>query len=174
MLSAVIFSLALVVAGGFFVYTLYHRFRLLQAARPVERFDRIPERIAALLLDGFGQKKFVVDEQPAGWLHFFIFWGFLILGVQVATMFGRAYSDHFFLPGLSPDLLGGPVMLLARRDGGHRPGVCTACIISLDFFSSATLVWLPPGGGAARRTVAHGGAADSVLHHDHRGWWPRV
>lgn len=112
MLSAVIFSLAVVVAGGFFVYTLYNRFRLLQAARPVARFDRIPERFAALLLYGFGQKKFIVGEQPAGWLHFFIFWGFIILGVQVATMFGRAYSDHFVLPGLSPALLGGPVMFL--------------------------------------------------------------
>jgi len=112
MLSAVIFSLAVLVAGGLFVHTVYGRFRLLQAARPVARFDQIPERIAALLLYGFGQKKFVVDEQPAGWLHFFIFWGFLILGVQVVTMFGRAYSDRFFLPGLSPELLGGPVMLL--------------------------------------------------------------
>jgi Fe-S oxidoreductase len=112
MLSAVLFTLAVVMAGGLFARTLYSRFRLLAAARSVDRFDRIPERIMAMLVYAFGQKKFVVGEQPAGWLHFFIFWGFLILGVQVATMFGRAYSDHFFIPGLSPDLLGGPVMLL--------------------------------------------------------------
>jgi Fe-S oxidoreductase len=112
MLSAVIFSLAILVAGGFFIHTIYGRFRLLQAARPAQAFDRIPERIMATLVYAFGQKKFVVGEQPAGWLHFFIFWGFMILGVQVATMFGRAYSNHFFLPGFSPELLGGPVMLL--------------------------------------------------------------
>jgi len=45
-------------------------------------------------------------------MHFFIFWGFVILGLQITTMFGRAYSDHFYLPGLSPHLLGGPYMLL--------------------------------------------------------------
>jgi Fe-S oxidoreductase len=112
MLSAVIFSLAILVAGGFFIHTIYGRFRLLLAARPAQAFDRIPERIMAMLVYAFGQKKFITGEQPAGWLHFFIFWGFLVLGVQVATMFGRAYSDHFFLPGFSPELLGGPVMLL--------------------------------------------------------------
>jgi Fe-S oxidoreductase len=112
MLSAVLFTLVVFVAGGLFARTLYHRFRLLAAARPVDRFDQIPDRIIATLVYGFGQKKFVVGEQPAGWLHFFIFWGFMILGVQVVTMFGRAYSDHFFIPGLSPDLLGGPIMLL--------------------------------------------------------------
>lgn len=112
MLSAVLFTLVVFLAGGIFARTIYGRFRLLAAARPVDRFDQIPERIVAMLVYAFGQKKFVVGEQPAGWLHFFIFWGFMILGVQVVTMFGRAYSDHFFIPGLSPDLLGGPVMLL--------------------------------------------------------------
>src|SRR5258706_3210865 len=111
-MSAVLFTLVVLIAGSFFAYTLYGRFRLLAAARPVDRFDRIPERIAATLVYAFGQKKFVVGEQPAGWLHFFIFWGFMILGVQVTTLFARAYSDHFYLPGLSPHLLGGPVMLL--------------------------------------------------------------
>ncbi len=112
MLSAMIFTLVIVVAGGLFARTLYGRFRLLAAARPVERLDRIPERIGALLLYGFGQKKFVVGEQPAGWLHFFIFWGFMILGVQVVTMFGRGYSEHFFIPGLSPEQFGGPLLLV--------------------------------------------------------------
>ncbi len=111
-MSAVLFTLVVLIAGGFFAYTLYGRFRLLAAARPVNRFDRMPERIRATLVYAFGQKKFVVGEQPAGWLHFFIFWGFMILGVQVTTMFARAYSDHFYLPGLSPHLLGGPVMFL--------------------------------------------------------------
>ncbi|MGE0684464.1 MAG: (Fe-S)-binding protein, partial [Candidatus Binatia bacterium] len=92
MLSAVIFSLAILVAGGFFIHTIYGRFRLLLAARPAQAFDRISERIMAMLVYAFGQKKFIVGEQPAGWLHFFIFWGFLVLGVQVVTMFGRAYS----------------------------------------------------------------------------------
>jgi len=112
-MSVVLFTLAVLVGGGFFVYTIYSRLQLLLAARPVERLDRIGERINAVLVYAFGQKKFVSgEEQPAGWMHFFIFWGFVILGVQVATMFVRGYSEHFFLPGLSPDLLGGPVLFL--------------------------------------------------------------
>ena len=111
-MSVVLFTLAVLVGGGLFVYTIYGRIQLLLAARPVERFDRIGERIKAVLVYAFGQKKFVSGEQPAGWMHFFIFWGFVILGVQVVTMFARAYSEHFFLPGLSPGLLGGPLLFL--------------------------------------------------------------
>jgi Fe-S oxidoreductase len=45
-------------------------------------------------------------------MHVVIFWGFVILGLQVLTMFGRAYSDHFVVPGFSPRLLGGPLLVL--------------------------------------------------------------
>ena len=69
----------LVLAGlGYFANTLYGRFRVLQAVRWTNLFDKIPERINALLVYGFGQKKFVIDKQDPGpsWMHFFIFWGF--------------------------------------------------------------------------------------------------
>ena len=45
-------------------------------------------------------------------MHFFIFWGFTILGVQVVHMFARGFIPGFTLPGLSVDLLGGPYLLL--------------------------------------------------------------
>src|SRR3989440_3543169 len=118
MLTAIVFSLCVAGALGLFLYQIWRRFNLLRAASPVDRFDRIPERIRALLVYAFGQKKFVrpevsiVREQVAGWMHFFIFWGFTILGLQIVTMFGRGYSDSFHLPLFSVDLLGGPYMLL--------------------------------------------------------------
>ena len=111
-MSLVVFILVVLIALGCFAKTLYDRFQLLQAATPVNRFDRISDRINELLVYGFGQKKFVSGEQPAGWMHIVIFWGFVILGLQIATMFGRAFSDHFFVPGFSPGLLGGPFFLL--------------------------------------------------------------
>lgn len=111
-MSLFVFILAILVALGIFVNTLYGRFRLLLAAKPVNRFDRIGDRINAVLVYAFGQKKFVVGEQPAGWMHAVIFWGFVILGIQVVTMFGRAFSDHFFVPGFAPHLLGGPFMIV--------------------------------------------------------------
>lgn len=111
-MSLLLFTLVVLVALGFFFRTVYGRFRLLLAARPVNRFDRIGERIKGVLIYAFGQKKFVTGEQPAGWMHFFIFWGFIILGLQILTMFGRAFSEHFFVPGFAPNLLGGPFFIL--------------------------------------------------------------
>jgi len=118
MLTPLVFSLCIVAALGLFLHQLWGRFNVLRGVASVERFDRIPERIQALLVYFFGQKKFVrpeasiVREQTAGWMHFFIFWGFTILGLQIVTMFGRAYSDNFYVPLFSPGLLGGPYMLL--------------------------------------------------------------
>src|ERR1051326_4788101 len=118
MVTAVVFSVCLIAALGVFFYQIWQRFNLLRAAAPVALFDRIPERIRALLVYFFGQKKFVrpeasiVREQTAGWMHFFIFWGFTLLALQIATMCGRAYSESFYLPLFSPGLLGGPYLLI--------------------------------------------------------------
>lgn len=111
-MSMWIFACITLVALGLFCHTLYNRFRLLRVVQPVNRFDRIGERLYGVLVYVFGQKKFVVGEQPAGWMHVVIFWGFVILGLQVLTMFGRAFSDHFFVPGFAPHLLGGPFFFL--------------------------------------------------------------
>jgi Fe-S oxidoreductase len=120
-MGTLIFSLLIIVAVGYFGRTIYRRFTVLQKVTPVNRFDNIPERVKALLVYAFGQKKFVqreprpetrISEQSAGWMHFFIFWGFTILAVQVITMFARGYIDDFYLPLLSPHLLGGPYLLL--------------------------------------------------------------
>ena len=45
-------------------------------------------------------------------MHFFIFWGFTILAIQVVHMFARGFFPDFHLPLLSADLLGGPYLLL--------------------------------------------------------------
>src|SRR2546428_6419621 len=118
MATSIAFSFCLLVALGVFVRQLWGRFNLLRAAAPVNRFDRIVERLQAVAVYFFGQQKFVrpavaeVRETSAGWMHFFIFWGFPILGLQIMTMFGRGYSDRFYLPGFSMRLLGGPYLVL--------------------------------------------------------------
>ena len=116
--TAIAFTLVLLIALGIFFYQVWGRFNLLRAARGPITVDRIGERLWALLTIGFGQKKFIrpevatVKETFSGWLHFFVFWGFTVLGLQITTMFGRAYSDHFYVPLFSPGLLGGPYMLV--------------------------------------------------------------
>ncbi len=117
-MSMLIFAAMLAVGLGILGRTLYRRFAVLTKVEPVARFDRIPERLNAVLQYVLGQKKFVVGQQPlkgdtaAGWMHFFIFWGFSILGLQVVHMFARGFFPDFHLPGLSVDLLGGPYLLL--------------------------------------------------------------
>ena len=100
---------------GLFLRTLYGRARALQSVKWTNLFDKIPERIQALLVIGFGQKKFLIDqrEKSAGWMHFFIFWGFTILGVRVTTAFAQGwFGPDFHLPLLGVDMLGGPYLLL--------------------------------------------------------------
>ena len=120
-MSTLIFILLIIVALGYFGRTMYRRIGVLFKVTPVDRFDRIPERIKALLVYALAQKKFIqreprpdtaLSEQAAGWMHFFIFWGFAILAIEALTMFGRGFSDDFHLPLLSPHLLGGPYLLL--------------------------------------------------------------
>jgi len=117
-MSTLIFAVVLTAGLAVLGRTLYRRFGVLLRVAPVARFDRIPERVDAVVQYVLGQKKFVVGEQPlkgdkpAGWMHFFIFWGFTILGVQVVHMFARGFIPDFHLPGLSVGLLGGPYLLL--------------------------------------------------------------
>src|SRR5256885_16436532 len=49
-----------------------------------------------------------ISEQTAGWMHFFIFWGFTVLGIQVVQMFVRGFVPEFYLFPFTPHLLGGP------------------------------------------------------------------
>ena len=79
-MTAILFTLCILAALGVFFYQLWRRFQLLRSAAAVSRFDRIPERVRAVLVYAFGQRKFVRRnpgaERSAGWMHFFIFWGF--------------------------------------------------------------------------------------------------
>jgi Fe-S oxidoreductase len=90
------------------------RARLMLAARPAARLDRIPERIRRAVAYGLGQKKFLVGEQPAGIMHALIFWGFVILMLQVITLFGRAFDVNWNIPGFGPNQLLGPPFFIAR------------------------------------------------------------
>ena len=67
-----------------------------------------------MVVDGLGQRKFLRGEQPAGIMHALIFWGFVVLMLQVVTLFGRAFDATWDIPGFGPDQLLGPPFFLAR------------------------------------------------------------
>jgi Fe-S oxidoreductase len=119
--NAALFALVLAAGLAIFIRQIMGRFNLLRASTGAFKLDRIPERIQAVLVYALGQKKFIrpevarQGEAVAGWMHFFIFWGFTILGIQVIHMFARMFVPTFTLPFFSVDSivpLGGPYLLL--------------------------------------------------------------
>ena len=106
----ILFGIALLVFGAI----IAPRVRLLLAARSAPRLDRVPERIKASLVNGLGQRKFLSGDQPSGIMHALIFWGFVVLMLQVITLFGRAIDANWAIPGFAPDQPLGPVFFLAR------------------------------------------------------------
>src|SRR3954470_9979771 len=81
-----------------FAVILAGRLRLLAAARPAGRLDHLPARLRRAVVDGVGQRKFLRGEQPAGIMHALIFWGFMVLLLQVATLYGRAFDADWSPP----------------------------------------------------------------------------
>src|SRR5690606_17149525 len=101
---------------GFFLYQLWGRFGVLLKMDRADGRDYGPStwavRLRNTLVYAFGQYKFFRDGGVAGILHIIVFWGFLVLGVQVATMFARGWFEGFVLPGFRVGLLGLPYGLL--------------------------------------------------------------
>jgi Fe-S oxidoreductase len=112
--SDVVFPILLGIGLLAFAGILAVRMRLLLAARPAARLDRIGERTRRAVVYGLGQKKFLVGEQPSGIMHALVFWGFVVLLLQVIMLFGRAFDADWSLPGFAADELLGPPFFFAR------------------------------------------------------------
>ena len=90
------------------------RARLLFGRTSRGRLDRIPERIWRTITYGLGQKKFLTGEQPSGIMHALVFWGFVVLMLQVVMLFGRAFDADWSIPGFGADQVLGPPFFIAR------------------------------------------------------------
>src|SRR4051812_35711455 len=89
-------TILLLLALSFFGYTMYGRVKSVMVLKPpaIPRFDRIGERIGALLKFGLGQKRMVDPEEfTPGLMHVFIFAAFLVLQVRTLMMFAMGYSE---------------------------------------------------------------------------------
>ncbi|HUO69950.1 MAG TPA: (Fe-S)-binding protein [Solirubrobacteraceae bacterium] len=113
-MSHIVFPILWAVGLIVFAGLLVMRARLLVAARPAARFDRIGLRLKRMTIDGLGQRKFLSGEQPSGIMHALIFWGFVVLMLQVVTLFGRAFDTGWNIPGFGPDQVLGPPFFIVR------------------------------------------------------------
>ena len=89
----ILFILILVAANGFFIFTAYKLYRILRLGKPEDRFDRTTERIKSVVTFVLGQRR--VIREPAGWGHFFIFWGFVIITIGSIETFGVGIYHGF-------------------------------------------------------------------------------
>ena len=114
-MSPVLTAAMLAVALAFFAFTLLRRLAPLRALRRETRTDRVPERIAALLAFGLGQRRLVdPEERSAGLLHVLVFGAFLVLALRTVTLFGMGFQEGFHLPLLAPESALGRAYLLAK------------------------------------------------------------
>lgn len=109
-MQAYLMTLALVAALAVFAWSIATKVRLFLRLAPENRIDRPWQRLGLLLRIGFGQSKLVArqKERSAGAMHFFIFWGFVILGLREIILIGSAYNPAFqeYLPLLGSDSIG--------------------------------------------------------------------
>ncbi len=72
---------------------------VLRTGRPLDRYDRVLERIKALGVFVFGQQRLLQDLGP-GLTHAFVFWGFMVL---------LATTGNYITNGLVETIVGWPL-----------------------------------------------------------------
>jgi Fe-S oxidoreductase len=88
-----------VVAGFLFWRRLRWHIAVLRQGQPIERTDRIGDRIKGLGVFVFGQRRLLQDPGP-GLAHAFVFWGFVVL---------LATTGNYITNGLVEAILGWPL-----------------------------------------------------------------
>src|SRR3989475_11624323 len=85
----------------YFVFRARRLYRMLRLGPSENRFDRLPERIRGVLTY-VGLHTRMFRNLYSGILHFFIFWGFVVLLTAIIQAFGDGIA-----PGFSLALIGG-------------------------------------------------------------------
>lgn len=80
--------------GAYFAYALWNReIKLVLQGAKDDRFDNIPDRVKAFILDVLLQRKLYFEPYGfSGTLHALVFWGFMVIGLQ---------SMNFLIEGIT-------------------------------------------------------------------------
>jgi len=96
----IVFVVVFLLSIGFFAYSVRRLIAFLKLGQPDNRFGEPGKRIGNVLKIAFGQSK-LLREPLAGWMHFFIFWGFVVLLTAILESIGEG-----LFPGFSFSFLG--------------------------------------------------------------------
>ncbi len=101
MIRALIFAAIFIASVAQFLRSCSRLIKTLQIGRITDRYDRLGVRIKNVFVIAFGQSK-LLREPLAGAMHFFIFWGFVILLSAVVEAIVQGFSAGFNLEKLGP------------------------------------------------------------------------
>jgi Fe-S oxidoreductase len=132
-MRSILFAITLIAALGFFIYSCRRLIRSLSIGQKASRVDQAGRRIKNVLMIAFGQSK-LLREPLAGLMHFFIFWGFVILLSAVLEAIVEG-----LVPGFTLEVLGPLFPPLAALQDVIAILVVASCIVAL-----ARWYWFPP------------------------------
>ena len=94
--SGAIFIAVLVIALAFFAWALSRRVQYVMIGRPESRLDRPVTRTLGFVGLVFGQKK--LFKERVGIIHFFIFWGFIVIAFGTLQIIAEGIHPGFTFP----------------------------------------------------------------------------
>ncbi|MTI85441.1 MAG: (Fe-S)-binding protein [Firmicutes bacterium] len=90
------FFAVLIAALAWFGFNVNKRVSYLRIGQEENRSDKVGERIKGILIYVFGQRKLL--KERFGIIHFFIFWGFVIISLGTLQFIGEGLSEGFIFP----------------------------------------------------------------------------
>ena len=106
-MKTILFVVLLVVALTFFSYNVIRLLGFLRIGKSDRRTGHPLARLGRVISLVFGQKK-LLREPLAGWMHFFIFWGFVVLLTAIFESIVQGFGSNLslsFLGFLYPPLV---------------------------------------------------------------------
>ena len=97
----IIFTFVFISSFGFLTYTLKRIFSYIKLGQDENRFENPSERINSVFKIALGQSKLLRDP-VAGFIHVFIFWGFMLFTVGVLEAIIQGFYSPFSFEFLGP------------------------------------------------------------------------
>jgi Fe-S oxidoreductase/nitrate reductase gamma subunit len=95
------FYALIAVAVALFAWRAIFLVRLMLTGKPAARWDKLPARLLAVVVNVLGQARLIRGDFWPGFMHATIFWGFCILTLGTIEFFGKGITESFYLPLLS-------------------------------------------------------------------------